>query len=235
MITPINMCNKVALLSLAVFICLPGCGSDYGEAVQQQEAERQLAKEQLEKLNADHVSKLKRKYEAVSFPGDNLQNGFFSYDIQQFFLQNTEKTFVFLAYVEDVEIAQNKLVVEFKRSIDSSVLPFEVALVFRLKTTDDVAQKILSQPRPVRSFRFGVSRGDWVIVAKVENVEKAKHYQCTSTGLSEEEKGMMTDVAPMIIIEGVLVAAEPLRDTYEQMLLRDLSKMKDKSKPAWLR
>jgi len=192
------------LLIMFIFLLVIGCGeSQYNKQVKEKEQENFM---QIEELRNQII----QKYNAVYFPPDNIDANSFTYEIQNFFNKQTQKLFAFEGYLEDIEQANDKIIIEFLCPIGkSSVIDIEF-IRFRLSITRDLIQQFHSNNVDDFSMPFlhYLHDPDYLIIASIDDVRNSRIYTFNGYDIGEEIK-IDIDKSKRIVSIGTFIDAVP--------------------------
>lgn len=184
--------HTVFMALLGLMLLLASCGETRKEKEEKEESERKEQQQIKQKAEQQRIEDLEKKYNAVYFPPNEIRASALTYSIQKYFEKYTNQPIVFKGYLEDLEALGNSVVVEFYVPFGDSLRSNE-GIRFRLTVPEEKVKILLLAKRPdpyFRSLRF-ISKEDYVVVAKVENLQKIPTYRIDGTieGESVDIKG----------------------------------------------
>lgn len=107
---PLAVYTIVFLLLIHI---LTGCDLSYRERQAKQNAEYEANLEEEKRIEASIIQTFNDKHNPVRFPDASISGHVFTYNIQEFFKNNSNRLVLFKGFVEDVEGTDNGLVIKF--------------------------------------------------------------------------------------------------------------------------
>lgn len=186
---------------------MAGCGPSLDERKAKEESKR---KEQIkidQKDEKHRIEELERKYDAVYFPPQEIGSSSYTYEIQNFFKLHEDDNIVLEGYLEDIEASENTVVVEFLLPLGNYFFSKE-GIRFRLTVPDKNVGELLKRKRSnpyMSSLRF-LSNADYLVIAKVINLQKIRKFEFDGTKNGEEVE-IEEEVSRGLVATGQLIRA----------------------------
>jgi len=201
----------LVLLTVVISITLftTGCGSSYEEGQAKREEEQKELKRKYEEKEKRIIGQLVNKYNAIYFPPENLGTTVFTYELQEFFITHSQKSFAFKGYLEDIEQTKKGIIIEFLCPLGKDYYIHKKAIKIRLTISEDSVKQFFKGKRedPMwHSIRYILYEADYYVVAKVENIESSRIYSFDGTANGEEVE-IDSDISKSFIATGHFIDA----------------------------
>ena len=210
-----KFCLKNILLLLVCILLisiLGGCGSSYEEKQERKEKARKEATERKLSEEKNLLSHLIGKYDVVHFPPEVFSDSIFTYELQQYFINQRNRSIAFRGYIEDLEKINDKIFIEFSCVISNEMVIDPAIILFRLEVSKEQANEFMNNERPDAIERLiGYFRDpDYLVVAAIGNISKMKKYEVSGSPVSENEVEIEIETPIKFIGTGMLVEAVKL-------------------------
>lgn len=208
--------TKMGLLyrpSFAMFTCfvilLAGCGPSYEERQQQRETKREEYAQKLQEEERLKIAEVTTRFNAVYFPPKGIEPASFTYEIQTFFEEHADDTIVAKAYLEDLEVSGNDVVVEFLCPIGDYFIT-KKGVRLRLIVPKRGVGEILKAKRSDPLLRY-LFEPDYLVIAKIMSVHKVRKYEFDGYANADEIE-IEVDTSRGLVATGQLIEAIPIRE-----------------------
>lgn len=197
--------RSLSAMFIGLIILFTGCGPSYEEQKANKEAEIEERARKHREERKRKITELEARFNAVYFPPQNIDSTSFTYEIQKFFEVHSENNIIFTGYLEDIEVTENNIFVEFVRPFEKYYTKFHIC--FRLTVRESKLGQFLEAKRvdPVflRSGRIIYGPG-YFVVSKIKKAERVRKYESWADG---EDDGVVTEVSRGIVALGQLIEA----------------------------
>ena len=174
-------------------------------------------KKNAEAIEQELIERVRSNYDAVEFPGSQLNATSFTYELQDFFEANKGRVILFKGYLDDIERTGDVIIVECSCALGRNMVIDKTAVRFRLTATSAQAMQLLNAPRGdpmLRSIRYILGPGR-LFVAKIDGLRKIRHYEFSGTAQGEEAE-IDPEISIRFVGSGTLV--ESVRSAKDENL-----------------
>lgn len=191
------------------FSFVVGCGPSYEEKQAKKEQEKKVAVERQQQKEKRLLSHLMGKYKISSFPPEEFKDYVYTYELQKYFANQSNKYIAFKGDLEDLEQTDNNIFIEFSCVISTEFFINPAIIAFRLQITEKQAANFLNKEKTDSLDRLLGFFGDpdYLVVAKVKNISKIRKYEISGSPIGEDEVEIEIETPPKFIATGVLIDA----------------------------
>jgi hypothetical protein len=125
------------------------------------------------------INQTSLKYNAVYFPSDQFNSNCFTYEIQDFFLNQPDSTFVFKGFLEDIIQTDEGKIVEFLCPLGEIDFVEQKYIRFRLSVADHFLERFSQNKED--DFMLQIMRlldgPDYLIIATIKEINSSRIYR----------------------------------------------------------
>lgn len=206
-----NFCLFFIILCAVIVFC--GCSTP--EERQAKEAKvfsKKLHKAQ--KKERQIISKIADKFNASIFPPSTINKAPYTYDLQKILKEHAGKSFIFKAYIRDIEQTDRGLVAEFLCPVSGNLSNYDgLIIIMKLEINKEAANKYILEKRKavfLRSLRcLSFDQPDYLVVAKVREIVSLRMFKHNCSGAEGGIQEYYDIVNNFLLASGQFIEAVP--------------------------
>jgi hypothetical protein len=183
-----------------------GCGQSFEDQHLKEEMERKQQLKILQEMEQNMISKIAIRHNALYFPPESVNSTAFSYEIQSFFKDHAQETFIFKGYLEDIEQSDDDLFITYLCPLVGSIMTGK-NVYFKLRASLDYINQLQKEHKRHGLLSMKIfNTPDYYVVAKIEkcNVYTNYNYDMARNG---EDINTMRTFYNYIACSGILIEA----------------------------